>query len=119
MGVPMNLTVNTGASKGTWELGGLSLRSLNWRQGAAKATVLFSESNPEGMSNFRFDVGAGNATMRGLGNANFNSGHGTVGAGNLTLYFDGELSHDVSLTLEGGAAAITIYTGGNPVRVTM
>jgi hypothetical protein len=116
-GVPINLTVNTGASKGTWELGGLSLRNLTWRQGAADAEVRFSESNPETMGNLRFELGAGSATVRGLGNANIDNGFVSVGAANLTLYFDGELSEDVYLTIEGGAATVTIYSGGNPVRV--
>lgn len=118
-GMPMNLTVNTGASRSTWDLGGLSLRSLNWRQGAADASVQFTAPNPESMSNFRCDVGAGNLTIRGLGNANVNNGVATVGAGNLTLYFDGTLSQDLNLTIEGGAATVTINSGGNPVRVTM
>ena len=118
-GVPINLTVNTGASKGSWELGGLSLRSFTWHQGAADANVKFSESNPEALSTFRFEMGAARTVFSGLGNANFRTGFGSVGAGELTLYFDGELSHDVDLMLEGGASQVIIYSGGNPVRVTM
>jgi hypothetical protein len=118
-GVPMNLTVNTGASKGDYDFGGLSLHRLKWAQGAADAMVQFSAANPEAMEDFRFDVGASKVTMSGLANANFSSGRGTIGAGSLILYFDGQLKQDVNLTLEGGAASITIYTGGNPVRATM
>lgn len=116
---PMNLTVNTGASKGNWELGGLSLRNVTWRQGAADATLTFSESNPEDMSDFHFETGAARFTAHGLGNANFAKGFGTFGAGEVVLYFDGELSRDVNLRLEGGASSLTIYSGGNPVRVTV
>lgn len=118
-GQPMNLTVNTGASKGVWELGGLSLRKLSWNQGAADATLNFSESNPEAMADFDFETGAARFTARGLGNANFTSGTGNFGAGEITLVFDGELSHDVNLHLEGGASSLTVYSGGNPVRVTV
>ena len=118
-GVPMNLTVNTGASQGEYDFGGLSLRSFTWRQGAAKANIKFSAPNPEPAGAFHFEVGAAQATFSGLGNANFSDGFGSVGAGQLILYMDGQLSRNVNLVLEGGATQITIYSGGNPVRVRM
>lgn len=117
--VPMDLTVNTGATEGVYDFGGLSLRSFTWRQGAAKANVQFSDANPLDMNDFHFDVGAAQLTMRGLGNANISDGTGSVGAGDVKLYFDGELSRDVNLTIESGAATVTIYSGGNPIRLTM
>jgi hypothetical protein len=118
-GQPMNLTINTGASRGEWDLGGLALRNLAWHQGAADSTLNFSAANTEDMADFRFDTGAARFTARGLGNANFANGLGTFGAGEVILTFDGELSRDMNLTLDGGLAKLTIYSGGNPVRVTV
>ena len=117
--VPMNLTINTGATEGTYDFGGLSLRTFTLRQGAAKADVNFSESNPVDMTDFRFEIGAAQTTIKGLGNANIADGYGSIGAGELTLYFDGELSRSVDLKLEGGVSTITIYSGDNPVQVTV
>lgn len=117
-GVPINLIVNTGASSGEWELGGLSLRRLSWTQGAADATLKFSQPNPERLDTFAVNGGAASLTMRGLANANIGSGNITAGAGALTLVFDGQLAGDTEITLDGGVSAITIYSGGNPIQLT-
>jgi N-terminal domain of toast_rack, DUF2154 len=116
-GIPMNLTVNAGAIKGDWELGGLSLRNLDWRRGAADTTLRFSKVNPEKMLNFNIDTGAATLKLAGLANTNADTVKIHVGAGTLLLRFDGALTHDMEVTLEGGAAAITIDSGGNPVQL--
>ena len=118
-GLPMNLTVNTGASSGKWELGGLSLRRFAWTQGAADATLQFSEPNPAELDSLTVNGGAASLTMRGLANANIRSANVTAGAGAITLYFDGQLSQSVSITLDGGVSSIAIYSGGNPIRLTL
>jgi hypothetical protein len=116
-GVPLNLIVNTGASSGAWELGGLSLRSVTWAQGAADATLTFSEPNPERLEKFTFNGGAASMTVRGLANANIRTANLTAGAGALTLVFDGQLSADAEVILDGGVTAVTIYSGGNPIQL--
>jgi hypothetical protein len=117
-GAPMNLIVNTGASSGEWELGGLSLRRLEWTQGAAGATLSFSFPNLERLDYFRINAGAGTVTVRGLANANARTANFTAGAGAMTLVFDGQLVQDADVTLDGGVSAIAIYSGGNPIRLT-
>jgi len=116
-GVRMNLTVNTGASSGDWDLSGLSLKRLGWVQGAADASLKFSLPNPERLDSFTVNGGAASLTLRGLANANISSGNITAGAGALTLVFDGQLAGDTEITLDGGVASIAIYTGGNPVQL--
>lgn len=116
-GVPMNLSVNTGASSGDWELGGLSLRRLAWLQGAADAVVKFSQPNPDRLDSFTVNGGAASLTLRGLANANIRTANITAGAGAVTLVFDGQLSADTEVILDGGVSAITIYSGGNPVQL--
>ena len=116
-GARINLAVNTGASSGEWELGGLSLQSLKWTQGAADATLSFSEPNPEPMESFTVNGGAASMTIRGLANANIDVGNITAGAGALTLVFDGQLTADADITIDGGVSAVTIYSGGNPIQL--
>lgn len=118
-GVPMNLTVNTGASSGEWELGGLSLRRLAWTQGAADAVVRFSQPNPDRLDSFSVNGGAATLTLRGLANASIRTANITAGAGAVTLAFDGQLAGDAEVILDGGVSAITIYSGGNPIQVTL
>jgi hypothetical protein len=117
-GVPLNLAVNTGASSGTWELGGLSLKRLAWVQGAADATLKFSEANPERLDSFTINGGAASLTVRGLANANIRTANITAGAGAVTLYFDGALSQDGEIILDGGVSVVTIYSGNNPIELT-
>ena len=93
-GVPLRLTVNAGATQGHYELGGLSLESLVWNQGASAATVNFGQRNPIQLTTFDVTAGASSLTMTGLANANLGTATFKLGAGNLTLAFDGALAQD-------------------------
>jgi hypothetical protein len=116
-GVPLSLTVKAGDIHGSWELGGLSLRSLQWKQGAADTIVRFSKPNPEQMEALSIEAGASTLSIEGLGNLNASEGLINIGAGTLLLHFDGTLTRDLQITIQGGAAAVTIDPGGNPVQV--
>ena len=85
-------------------------------QGASAATVNFSRPNPEKLTAFDVTAGAGSLTMNGLANTNLGTATFKVGAGSLTLSFDGALAQDATITIDGGASALTIYSGGNPVQ---
>lgn len=115
--VPMKLTVQAGATQGTYELGGLDLQSLVWNQGASAATVAFSQPNPDKLTTFDVTAGASSLTMTGLANSNMGTATFKLGAGHLVLAFDGTLAQDATITVEGGASALTIISGGNPVQV--
>lgn len=116
-GLPLNLTVATGATKGQWDLGGLSLKTLNWSQGAADTNLRFSQTNPVSLDNFTLDSGAAKFNLQGLGNANIRNANFTAGVGQLDLSFDGKLSQDAEIKLKSGVAGMTIYSGSNPVRL--
>jgi hypothetical protein len=116
-GVPLRLTVHAGATQGTYELGGLSLETLTWTQGASAATVHFSRPNPIKLTTFDVTAGASDLTMTGLANTNLGTATFKLGAGNLTLAFDGALAQDAIITVEGGASHLTLVSGGNPVQV--
>lgn len=118
-GVPMRLKVTTAASHDEWDLGGLSLRRLIWIQGAGYAALTFSEPNPEPLDQLTIHGGAAALTMSGLANANIGSSVFDAGAGVFTLSFDGRLSRDGDVVLNGGGSLIAVHSGGNPIRLTL
>lgn len=115
----MNLAISTGAMRGNMELGGLSLRTFTYRQGAADATLKFSQPNNGEMAYFTIDAGASRLKALGMAYFHASSGQINIGAGALTLSFDGKLTRDLDITINGGAAAVTIDSGGNPVQVIL
>jgi hypothetical protein len=105
---PMRLTINAGAYKGNFELGGLALKSLKIGDGASDVKVDFSELNPTEMSSLRYETGASTVTLNGLANANFSSMTFKGGAGTYTLDFSGELQRDADVSIESGVSTVTV-----------
>jgi len=105
---PMELTVESGAYQGDFELGGLSLESLVIRDGAADVELAFSEPNPVEMSVFRYETGASNIKMTALANANFSLFDFSGGAGNYTFDFSGDLQRDASVKIASGFSNIIV-----------
>jgi hypothetical protein len=105
---PMDLTVEAGAYKGTFELGGLALNNLTIKDGAADVTLNFSEPNQTEMSILHYETGASNVKMSGLANANFGLMDFSSGAGDYTLDFTGDLKRDASVTISSGLSNIII-----------
>lgn len=99
---PMDLTVNAGAYTGTYDLGGLALKSLTVKDGAAQVELTFTQPNTVDMSLFRYQTGASNVKLSGLANANFNSMIFSSGAGDYTLDFSGELKRAATVDLSSG-----------------
>ena len=99
---PMDLTIESGAYHGDFELGGLSLNNLTIKDGAADVKLAFSEPNQVDMSTFRYETGASDVEMNGLANANFSILDFSSGAGNYTLDFSGELQRDASVKIASG-----------------
>lgn len=105
---PMDLSIEAGAYKGTFEFGGLALNNLTIKDGAAEVELAFSEPNPAEMSVFHYETGASNVKMTGLANANFGMMDFSSGAGDYTLDFSGELQRDVSIKVSSGLSNIII-----------
>ena len=116
-GMPLSLTVNAGAVKGEWELGGLILAGFRWKQGAADTTIRFSSPNQSLMNSMSVDAGASNLRLLGLANTGTDSIRINMAAGTLNMRFDGALTRNMTVTVDGGAAAITIDSGGNQIEV--
>ena len=105
---PMDLTIESGAYDGNFELGGLSLNNLTIKDGAANVKLAFSDPNPVEMSTFRYETGASDVKMSGLANANFSILDFSSGAGNYTLDFSGELQRDASIKISSGLSNIIV-----------
>lgn len=106
--MPMDLTINAGAYDGNLELGGLALKSLTVKDGAANVDLSFSELNQTEMSILRYETGASNVKLTGLANANFSTLTFSGGAGNYTLDFSGELQRDAVATIQSGLGDLSL-----------
>ena len=105
---PMDLTIESGAYNGEFDLGGLSLNNLTIKDGAANVELAFSEPNQVEMSTFRYETGASDVKMSGLANANFSIFDFSSGAGDYTLDFSGELQRDASVKIASGFSNIIL-----------
>lgn len=106
--LPLDLTIEGGASENTFDFSGLQLTQLNIVQGASDTTIRFDTPNPVLMQDFIFKTGASSAKIYGLGNANFVSMNMSCGAGNYTLDFGGSLAQDSTVDIKSGMSNITI-----------
>ncbi len=105
---PMDLTIESGAYDGDFELGGLSLENLTVKDGAANVELAFSKSNQVEMSTFRYETGASDVKMTGLANANFSIFDFSGGAGDYTFDFSGDLQRDATVKIASGFSNIII-----------
>jgi len=105
---PMDLTIEAGAYEAKVELGGLALKSLTVKDGAAKVNLSFSEPNRVEMSRLSYSTGASEVKLTGLANANFSAFNFDGGAGSHTLDFSGELQRDASVKVNSGLSDLTL-----------
>lgn len=118
--VPMELIVTAGAYEGNFEFGGLALTGLTVRDGAADVDLSFSSPNQVEMSILRYETGASNVRLNGLGNANFTTLIFNSGAGDYTLDFSGKFQRDATATIESGLSnLILVIPEGANARVTV
>ena len=106
--LPIDLTIEGGASENNLDLSGLYLTNLRITQGASDTTVRFDLPNQGKMEDFTFTTGASSARIIGLGNANFQRMTMSGGAGNYTLDFTGTLSQDALVDVKAGVSNFTI-----------
>jgi hypothetical protein len=105
---PINVFINAGAYEATYELGGLSIQSLEIADGAAKVDMSFSNPNLVEMSSLAYTTGASEVSMKDLGNANVKEMTFRSGVGDYTLDFSGELRSNMDVTIESGMSQVTV-----------
>jgi len=105
---PMELTIQAGAYDASLKLGGLALKNLTVRDGAANVELSFLEPNQTEMSVLRYETGASDVRLTGLANANFSTLAFSGGAGNYTLDFGGELQRDAVVSIESGFGNVSL-----------
>jgi len=106
--VPLDLTIEGGASKNEFDFTGLQLTNLKILQGASETVIRFDSPNPQVLEDFTFTTGASSAKLYGLGHANFRSMSFSSGAGDYTLDFTGTLAQDASVDIKATISNITI-----------
>lgn len=117
---PMDLQIDAGAYKARYELGGLALANLTIKDGAADSQLKFSAPNTTEMGIFRYETGASNVIIEGIGNANPSTIIFKCGAGNYTLDFSGQLQRNISGHIEAGLGNLTIIIPKDvPAQVTV
>jgi hypothetical protein len=106
--LPLNLTIEGGASENLFDLSGLHLTRLKITQGASETILRFDTPNLGMIEDFNFTTGASSAKLFGLGNANFKRMTMSSGAGDYTLDFTGTLLQDTQVDIKAGVSNITI-----------
>lgn len=106
--IPLNLSIEGGASNNEFNFTGLQLTGLKITQGASETTVRFEAPNPQSMEEFSFTTGASSAELYGLGYANFSTLSFSAGAGDYTLDFTGALTHDATVNIKSTISNVTI-----------
>ena len=113
--VPLDLSIEGGASNNDFDLSGLQLTNLKIVQGASDTIIRFDAPNPLVMEQLTFNTGASSAEILGLGFANFETLTMNAGAGDYTLDFSGGLSHDavvdIKIVIPAGIKAIVVNEG--------
>lgn len=117
---PMSLVIKAGAYEGEYELGGLSLHSLDVTDGASHVNLEFSKPNLVEMSSLQYTTGASEVNLKGLANAYATDMTFRSGAGNYTLDFSGKLRANMTVNVESGVSQVTIIVpeGGNAQVIT-
>ncbi len=107
-GVPMTLDLEFGAVKAELELGGLSLRGLEVSTGASESRIEVSAPNPVSMDEARFEAGAAEFRVDGLGNLDAERIRVDAGVGAIVLGFDGEWRRDARVDIDMGLGSLEL-----------
>ena len=106
--IPLDLTIEGGASENEFDFTGMKLTGLKITQGASETNLRFDSPNPSQMDELSFTTGASSADLYGLGYANFTTMTFSAGAGDYTLDFTGALTHDTTVNIKSTISNIKI-----------
>ena len=105
---PLELMIDATAADATLDLTGLPLRRFVLNTGAAAATVRFDAPNPESMSVFDANVGAGGLKLIGLGNAGASEARIEGDLGDLSLDLGGRWVRDMQIVVTSAVGGVKI-----------
>lgn len=106
--LPINLSIEGGASENDYDFTGLQLAKLHIKQGASDTSIRFDAPNPIELEEFSYTTGASSVDIFGLGYANFKKMTLDCGAGDFKLDFTGALSRDAVVDIKSGISNISI-----------
>ncbi len=116
---PFALIVETGASETAFDLGGLPLTKLVFKQAAGKCDFDFSAPNPVEMDFMDIDAGAVTLAMRNLANANFTKMTLDGAAATYDFEFGGKLQRDAEVRMNTGVSTLRVAVpASTAARVT-
>jgi hypothetical protein len=107
--VPVNLSLELGATKATLDLGGLTLTGLQLESGASETVVDFSSPNQGRMESLDVDVGAASFEARNLANANAAKVRVHGGVGGVELDFGGQWQQDMTVNVDLALGKLTLH----------
>jgi hypothetical protein len=102
------LTLESGASDHSVDLGGLPLKGLIIKHGAGRAEFDFSAPNPQEMASLLVNSGAVGLQMKSLANANFAEMVFDGGAASYRFDFGGQLRRDSRAKISTSLAQVEI-----------
>ena len=106
--IPLDVSIEGGASENDFDFTGMQLTNLRIVQGASDSTIRFDAPNPIEMEEFVFTTGASSAELYGLAHANFSEMAVSCGAGDYTFEFGGALTSDSRMDVKAGVSNISI-----------
>lgn len=107
--VPVDLSLDLGATKATLDLGGLNLTGLQLGSGASETVVDFSSPNRGRMQSLDVDVGAASFEARNLANANAAKVRVHGGVGGVELDFGGQWQQDMAVNVDLALGKLTLH----------
>jgi hypothetical protein len=105
---PIELTIDAAAADATLDLTGIPLRRFALNSGAAAATVRFDAPNPEAMTVFDANVGAGGLKLIGIGNAAASEMRIIGKVGDIALDLGGRWQRDLRVSVSSIVGGISI-----------
>lgn len=105
---PLELTIDASAADATLDLTGIPLRRFALNSGAAAATVRFDAPNPEAMTVFDANVGAGGLQLIAIGNAAASEMRIVGKVGDIALDLGGRWQRDLRVSVSSIVGGITI-----------